>query len=361
MYQRSGSIVPQPRAKPPIASTGKPTPAKPKAGEQMMPVRRQAEGEVPAREAGAARPATDRPTMSRQAAAPTMTGSPRNGISKKPWMMHEADSHHDEEDAEIGRELADKRRERTAAGRRQPFAHAARAELRADRIAAGDRDHDVQHGRQDRPQQELRVVQGGIGEHILLDHERTGRERQRPADPRGRSADGRRNRRLQRTRGDVARREELLVEEDDDLRPPPICDVALEVLGDIDRGDGLARADGMHGAVEIRGALRHRHAWRRADRLDEGLRGLRAVLVDDVDPEIADHGIAEGGGQQRKGNQRDAEDEQQRDPVAPDPDRPRGRRRRRCRDGARSPSARPGPVRIGAHAGPAARGRLSTG
>ena len=38
MYQRSGSSAPQTRAKPPIASIGKPTPAKPKAGEQKMPV-----------------------------------------------------------------------------------------------------------------------------------------------------------------------------------------------------------------------------------------------------------------------------------------------------------------------------------
>ena len=38
MYQRAGSRLPQKRAKSPIASNGKPTPAKPKAGEQKMPV-----------------------------------------------------------------------------------------------------------------------------------------------------------------------------------------------------------------------------------------------------------------------------------------------------------------------------------
>ena len=90
-----------------------------------------------------------------------------------------------QEDAEIGRELADKGGERAAAGGRQPVAHAARAELRADGVAAGDGDHDVQHGRQDRAQQELGVVQRGIGQDILLDDERAGREaarsRRRPA------------------------------------------------------------------------------------------------------------------------------------------------------------------------------------
>ncbi len=38
MYQRNGRSAPQKRAKPFIASTGKPTPAKPKAGLQMMAV-----------------------------------------------------------------------------------------------------------------------------------------------------------------------------------------------------------------------------------------------------------------------------------------------------------------------------------
>ena len=38
MYQRSGSSDPHVRAKPFMASTGKPTPAKPKAGEQTTPV-----------------------------------------------------------------------------------------------------------------------------------------------------------------------------------------------------------------------------------------------------------------------------------------------------------------------------------
>ena len=41
-YQRSGSSEPQALAKPLMPMTGKPTPAKPKAGEQMMPVERQA-------------------------------------------------------------------------------------------------------------------------------------------------------------------------------------------------------------------------------------------------------------------------------------------------------------------------------
>ena len=104
-------------------------------------------------------------------------------------MMPRPDSHHDEEDAEIGRELADEGRERAAAGGRQPFAHAACPELRADRITAGDGDDDVKHRGQDRAQQELGVVQRRIGEHILLDDERAGRERRSRRRAVGRSGD----------------------------------------------------------------------------------------------------------------------------------------------------------------------------
>jgi len=75
----------------------------------------------------------------------------------------------------------------------------------------------------------------------------------------------------------------------------------------------------MHGAVEIGRALRNGHAGRRTDRLYEGLGRLGAVLIDHVHPQIADHGVAEGRGENGKGNQRNADDEQQRHLVAPDP------------------------------------------
>ena len=156
----------------------------------------------------------------------------------------EARSHHDEEDAEIGCELADKGQERAAAGGRQPLAHAACPEFRADSITCGDGDDDVKHRGQDRAQQELGVVQRRVGEHILLDDERTGGERR--SRRRGRQlGDRRRDRSLKRARCDIARREELLVEEDDDLRPAAIEQVALEVLRECKRRRGPCR-NGRH-------------------------------------------------------------------------------------------------------------------
>ena len=76
----------------------------------------------------------------------------------------------------------------------------------------------------------------------------------------------------------------------------------------------------MHRVVEVIGPFRHAHPRRGTDRLDEHLRGRGVIEVDHIDPEIADHGVAEGGRQQRKRHQRDADGDQQRNLVAPHPD-----------------------------------------
>jgi hypothetical protein len=55
--------------------------------------------------------------------------------------------------------------------------------------------------------------------------------------------------------------------------------------------------------------------------LDIGHRRRRPVLVDDIDAQIADDGIAECQGQQRDGEKRHADNERQRDAVTPDPQR----------------------------------------
>ena len=89
--------------------------------------------------------------------------------------------HHDHqqhEHAEEGQQLAEHGRERAAAGAAQPSPDAAAAELGADGVARRDRDHDVQHGGHDGAQQELRIVQGRIGQHVLLDHQRPDRSAQ---------------------------------------------------------------------------------------------------------------------------------------------------------------------------------------
>ncbi len=240
------------------------------------------------------------------------------------------------EDAEIGGELADQGRQRIAAGRLEPFAHAARAELRSDGVARGNGDDDVQHGGQDRPQQELGIVEGGIRQHVLFDDQRAGREARRPGRRHRQVGRARRNRGGKRTGRHVARRKVLLVVEDDDLRPLAGNDVALEVARQIDRGERFAGTDGVHGRVEVGGAPGHVHAGRRVQGLDVGNRCLRAVLIDDVDPQIADDGVAESQRQQRYGDNRHGDHERQRDAVMPEPaelahrdaDEPRTERRR---------------------------------
>ena len=177
------------------------------------------------------------------------------------------------EDAEVRRELADQGGQRIAAGRLQPFAEVARAELRSHGIARGYGDHDVQDGRQDRAQQELGVVQGGIGQHVLFDDQRTGRiarrRRRRQIGGAGRHRGG------QAAGRDVAGRKILLVVEDDDLRPLARGDVALEVARQIDRRERRAGTDGVHGRVEVGRSPGDVHARRGIQGLDIGHRRLR--------------------------------------------------------------------------------------
>ncbi len=59
--------------------------------------------------------------------------------------------HHHDEDGEEGQELADERDQGPAAGGAHPRAFAALGELRADGVPSGDRYHDMQHSRQNRP------------------------------------------------------------------------------------------------------------------------------------------------------------------------------------------------------------------
>ncbi len=221
------------------------------------------------------------------------------------------------EDAEVRCELADQGGQRIAAGRLQPFAEVARAELRSHGIACGYGDHDMQDGRQDRAQQELGVVQGRIGQHVLFDDQRARRiarrRRRRQIGGAGRNRSG-------QGRGrDVAGREILLVVEDDDLRPLARGDVALEVARQIDRRERLAGTDGVHGGAEVGRSPGDIHARRGIQGLDIGHRRLRVVLVDDIDTEVADDGVAEGERQQHDGEKRHADHERQGDAVAPDP------------------------------------------
>src|SRR5262249_1950090 len=81
-----------------------------------------------------------------------------------------------------------------------------------------NRDHHVEDARQDGPQQKLGVVQGRIGQHVLLDHERAGRKGRAGRSLR-QGRDRRRDGRLERARSDIAGPEVWLVIEDDDPGP----------------------------------------------------------------------------------------------------------------------------------------------
>ena len=87
--------------------------------------------------------------------------------------------HHQNKNRKQRRELAEKRGERAAAGGLEPCTQAAPRKFGPDRIASGDRDDDVKNGRQNGAEQELGVVLRRVGEHILLDNERSRRERRR--------------------------------------------------------------------------------------------------------------------------------------------------------------------------------------
>ena len=222
--------------------------------------------------------------------------------------------HHDQEDAEQRHELADKRDQRPAAGGAHPGALAALGEFRADRVAAGDRHDDLQHGWQNRPQEELGEVQRRVREDILFGDEdarlvtalrlvrqRGGRRRDGVRDRRGRV---------------VARREVLPIVQRHHLRPLSGEEVALEVLGNVDGGDRVARADRLHGASHVARSLGDCDARRGGDRLHVDERSGGAVGVDDGDAKIANDRIAERERQDGEGEDWNEESENESDPVA---------------------------------------------
>ena len=136
---------------------------------------------------------------------------------------------------------------------------AAPAKFRADRIAGGERDDHVDDHRQQRAQQELRVVPLRIDEHDRLGDERSDRAmRPAPRAPRRRAVDGGREAVAQARRRDARGRQVLLVIEGDDLRTTLGLQVALEIGRNIDRGNGVAGPDRR--APQSRGRRRARRS-----------------------------------------------------------------------------------------------------
>ena len=203
------------------------------------------------------------------------------------------------ENPEQGRKLARQRDDRVAARAGEPAAHAAPAELGADRVAGGERDDDVEDHRQQRAQQELRVIPLRVDQHDRLRDQRADAGRfwrgaGRSAARRGREAVA------QARRGDARGGQELLVIEGDDLRPPLGLEVALEIGRDVDGGNGLAGSDRPRRRGEVAGAFDDAETGRRRHLLDKGARGLRAVRVDDDHTEPADHRMTEDRGQRSR-------------------------------------------------------------
>ena len=255
---------------------------------------------------------------------------------EQPLQNERHHQHDDDEDREQGCKLARQCDDRVAARAGEPVAHAAPAELGANRVAGGQRDAHMEHHRQQRTQQELGVIPLRVDQHDGLGDERsdTGHFR-RPADC-GRRAGGRGSEAVaQPRRCDARGGEELLVIEGDDLRAALGLQVALEVGRDIDRGDGTASADRARRGGEIAGALDDAEIGRCRHLFHEGARGVRFVRVDDDYSEPADHRMTEYRGQHREGEQRHAEDQDERCAVMQQPsafapgDEPKPRLRRR--------------------------------
>ena len=223
--------------------------------------------------------------------------------------------HHDEEDAEQRHELAHERDQRAPAGGAHPRSFASPGELRADRVAAGDRRDDVQHGRQDGPQQELGEVQRRVRQDILLGDKRA---RLVAAAVRlARQRSGRRGDRAGYGRSRVVAGGEILpVVQGDDLRPLPGEEIVLEVFRDVDSRNRVAGANSLHGAPHVARPLGDCHAWRGSDRLHVNERSRGAVGVDNGDPKVANDRIAERERQDGEGEDRNQDGQHERDPVA---------------------------------------------
>ena len=176
----------------------------------------------------------------------------------------------------------------------------------------------MDHYRQQRAQQELRIVSFWVHQHDGLRHQRPDERSlrccaRRSARHRGREAVA------QPGRCDAGGGEELLVIEGDDLRALPGSEVVFEIGRDVERRDGVAGANRARRCRQIGPAFDDREIGRRRHPLNEGARGFRAVLIDHHGAEVADHRPAEGGRQCYEGEQRHAEDQDECCAVAPQP------------------------------------------
>src|SRR5262249_46372347 len=94
--------------------------------------------------------------------------------------------------------------------------------------------------------------------------------------------------------GDVVTgREKLTIVEDDNLRPLLVDEIALEIRGNVDRGDRFAGPYGLHRTCERVRTVRNSCRWRGCDRLNIKPGRWRPICIDNARVEVADHGVAE--------------------------------------------------------------------
>src|SRR5262249_14561642 len=161
-------------------------------------------------------------------------------------------------------------------------------------------DHHMEDHRQQRAQQKLCVIPRWVHQHDRLGNKRSDAGRLRRAAGRGRRAvDGAPKAVAQARQRDARSRKELLVIEGDDLRAPPGLQVALEIRGDVDGGNGFAGSDLTGGGREIAGPFDDVETGRRGHLFHEDARGIGSVRVDDDNPEVADDRMTEHRGQHR--------------------------------------------------------------
>ena len=247
-----------------------------------------------------------------------LEGNPEHALQYERHRQHD-----DEKNPEQGRKLAGERDDWVAARAGEPGAHAAPAKLGADRVGGGERDDHVDDHRQQRAQQELRVVRLRIDQHDRLGDKRSDAGRFWRRRGRG-AADSRREAVAQARGRDAPGRQILLVIEGDDLRAPLGFKVTLEIRRHVDGGNGLTGSYRLRRRREIAGAFDDAEIGRRRHLFHEGTRGGGSVRVDDDQPQPADHRVTEHRGQDRQGEQRHAEDQydghaimQQPSPFAP--------------------------------------------
>src|SRR5262249_56821013 len=120
--------------------------------------------------------------------------------------------------------------------------HVTPAELGAHRVAGRECDDHVDHHRQQRAEQKLRVVARRVDQYDCFGNERPDVLSlwRRGC---GRALDGSREAIAETRCSDAGGSEELLVIEGNHLRAPPRLQIALEIIWYVDSADGVARAD----------------------------------------------------------------------------------------------------------------------